>query len=294
MALSRDQRSTVSGFILLTPSLITLLAVVVFPILYVLYLSFMKFTYGRVTGFTGLRNYLLVLTDPNFYTSLKVTLIFTAGSVAGQLLLALLFAMVIHHAGRLESSIRLVVILPYMVSSVAAGVTFRWILNPEFGLVNAILLSLRIVSQPINFLGEVAWAMTSIIVAELWSSVPFATLILMAGLKSISPDIYESAQIDGAGFFARFFRITLPLLRAQIFVVLLIQTMFAFRHFPLPYTMTAGGPGFTTRVLAMLLQEKMIHLVFGYNSALSVVMMLITLLIAAVYLKLMTAGRNQA
>jgi multiple sugar transport system permease protein len=109
-------------------------------------------------------------------------------------------------------------------------------------------------------------------------------------LKSISSDIYESAEIDGAGFFVRFTRITLPIIRPQIFVVLLIQTMFSFRHFPLPYAMTGGGPGVSTKVLAMLLQEKMTFLSFGYNSALSVIMMLITLIIAVVYFRLMTLG----
>jgi multiple sugar transport system permease protein len=111
-------------------------------------------------------------------------------------------------------------------------------------------------------------------------------------MKSISTDVYESAEIDGAGFFTKFFSITVPLIRPQILVVLLIQTMFSFRHFPLPYAMTGGGPGVSTKVLAMLLQEKMTFLVFGYNSALSVIMMLITLGIAFFYLKLMTAERG--
>ncbi|MFB0506718.1 MAG: carbohydrate ABC transporter permease [Thermodesulfobacteriota bacterium] len=292
MILSRGTRRKFNAYLLLSPSAATLALVAVFPILYVVYLSFSGFYYGNRTGFVGFRNYVNILSDPNFYSSLKATFIFMAGSVVGQLVLALIFALIINNSRRLESGVRLVAILPYMVSMVAGGVTFRWLLNTEFGLVNSVLLSLGVTNQPINFLGEPAYAMASIIGAHLWCSIPLATLILLAGMKSISTDVYESAEIDGAGFFTKFFSITVPLIRPQILVVLLIQTMFSFRHFPLPYAMTGGGPGVTTKVLAMLLQEKMTFLVFGYNSALSVIMMLITLGIAFFYLKLMTAERR--
>ena len=292
MELTRTQRSMLNGYLLMAPSLVMLLLVVVIPIFYLLFLSFNGFYYGQITGFVGFKNYINILTDTNFFTSLKVTFTFTVGSVAGQLFLALIFALVIHYSGPVESAVRLIAILPYMVSMVAAGVSIRWMLNTEFGLVNFILHSLGIVKQPINFLGHPVFAMASIIGAHLWSSTPFATLILLAGLKSIPTDIYESAEMDGAGFFTRFFRITIPLIRPQIFVVLLIQTMFSFRHFPLPYAMTGGGPGVSTKVLSMLLQQKMMHLVFGYNSALSIIMMLITLFIAGFYVKLMTIKRD--
>jgi len=292
MVLSRGTRRKFNAYLLLSPSAATLALVAVFPILYVVYLSFSGFYYGNRTGFIGFRNYVNILSDPNFYSSLKATFIFMVGSVVGQLVLALIFALIINNSRRLESGVRLVAILPYMVSMVAGGVTFRWLLNTEFGLVNSILLSLGVTNQPINFLGEPAYAMASIIGAHLWCSIPLATLILLAGMKSISTDVYESAEIDGAGFFTKFFSITVPLIRPQILVVLLIQTMFSFRHFPLPYAMTGGGPGVSTKVLAMLLQEKMTFLVFGYNSALSVIMMLITLGIAFFYLKLMTAERG--
>jgi len=288
MANKRSTRSTISGYLLLSPSVVTLFLVVVFPILYVIYFSFSGFYYGQRTGFVGLKNYIYILTDPNFFDALKATSLFTAGSVSGQFLLALAFALTINRAGLAEGAVRIVTILPYMVSMVAGGVTFRWMLNTEFGLVNAILHGLRIIRQPINFLGEPGLAMVSIIAAHLWSSTPFATLILLAGLKSIPTSVYESAEMDGAGVFMKFFRITLPLVRPQIFVVLLIQTMFSFRHFPLPYAMTGGGPGVSTKTLAMLLQQKMVLLSFGYNSALSVVMMAITLIVAAIYLRLMT------
>jgi len=293
MIVSRRTRNTISGYLLLSPSFLVLVLIVVFPLIYVVYLSFSGFYYGQRTGFVGLRNYINIFTDLNFYYSLKATALFTAGSVVGQLLLAMCFALTIHHSGMMESFVRMVAILPYMVSMVAGGVTFRWILNTEFGFVNYLLHFLGIVKQPLNFLGSPGYAMTSIIAAHLWASTPFATLILLAALKSIPDEIYESAEIDGAGFFIRFSRITLPLIRPQIFVVLLIQTMFSFRHFPLPYAMTGGGPGVTTKVLAMFLQEKMTFLLFGYNSALSVIMMLITLFIAVVYFRFMTAGRER-
>lgn len=288
---NRSRRNVISGYLFLTPSMIILLVVVVFPILYVIFLSFGKFYYGQRTGFNGLNNYLTILTDPNFYVSLKATAVFTLGSVVGQALLAIVFAVVISTLKKAEGGIRLFVIMPYMVSMVAVGVTFRWMLNAEFGIVNFLLLSLGLIRQPINFLGDPTFAMASLVIAHLWASVPFATLILLAGIKSISSEIYESAEIDGAGYFRRFFSITLPLIRQQIFIVLLIQTMFSFRHFPLPYSMTGGGPGMTTKMLAVLLKEKMSYLDYGYNSGLSVIMMVITLVIAGFYLGLMSKSK---
>lgn len=288
---SRSRRNIINGYLFLAPSIIILLVVVVFPILYVIFLSFNKFNYGQRTGFNGLNNYLTILTDLNFYTSLKATVIFTLGSVVGQVLLAIVFAVVINSLKKGEGGIRLFVIIPYMVSMVVVGVTFRWMLNTEFGIVNFLLISTGLIRQPINFLGDPTFAMASLVIAHLWVSAPFATLILLAGIKSISSDIYESAEIDGAGFFRRFFSITLPLIRQQILIVMLIQTMFSFRHFPLPYSMTGGGPGMTTKMLAVLLKEKMTYLDYGYNSGLSVIMLVITLIIAWFYLKIMSKSK---
>ncbi|MFZ2636937.1 MAG: sugar ABC transporter permease [Rectinemataceae bacterium] len=295
MTSPRSKRNQLNAYMLLMPSMVTLILIVFFPILYVAFLSFSGFTYGQRTGFIGLRNYLYIFTDPLFFTSLKATVIFTFWSVIGQATLAIIFATAINAAGKGESGIRLAVIMPYMVSMVAGGVTFRWMLNTEFGIVNYLLLSMKIVDNPVNFLGIPSLAMASIVIAHLWSSTPFATLILLAGLKSISTEIYESAEIDGAGFFRKFFSITIPLIKPQILIVMLIQTMFAFREFALPFSMTGGGPGVTTKLLAMLLKEKMTYLDFGYNSALSVIMMVITLLVALVYLKMMAepAARNE-
>ncbi|MEA5031033.1 MAG: sugar ABC transporter permease [Sphaerochaeta sp.] len=291
MSWTRDKRNALGGYLLLSPSVITLLVVVVFPLLYVVVLSFGKFQYGKWVSFNGLNNYKIILGDPNFYAALKATLIFTVGSVIGQTFLAITFAMIINSLKRTESGVRLFIILPYMVSMVAGGVTFRWMLNTEFGIINHVLLALKIIAHPINYLGEPTYAMISLIVAHLWSSVPFATLIILAGLKSISTEIYESAELDGAGFFRCFFSITMPLIRSQLYVVMLIQTMFSFRHFPLPYSMTGGGPGTTTKVLAMMLKEKMTYLDYGYNSGLSVLMMAIIMVIAAFYLKLMSRSK---
>jgi len=288
---SRSRRNVISGYLFLTPSIILLLVVVVFPILYVIFLSFSKFYYGQRTGFIGLNNYLTILTDPNFYVSLKATVVFTLGSVVGQILLAIVFAVLINSLKRAEGGIRLFIIMPYMVSMVAVGVTFRWMLNTEFGIVNYLLLSTGLIRQPINFLGNPTTAIASLVIAHLWASTPLATLILLAGIKSISSEIYESAEIDGAGFFRCLFSITLPLIRQQILIVMLIQTMFSFRHFPLPYSMTGGGPGMTTKMLAVLLKEKMTYLDYGYNSGLSVIMLVITLVIAWFYLKIMSKSK---
>ena len=286
--MTRARRHSASAYCLV----VTLLIVVGFPLAYLCYSAFSSFHYGRITGFAGIANFVHVLTDPNFYDALIATLTFTVVTVSGQVLLGLGFALLINSAGRGERGVRLIAMVPYMVSMVAAGVSFRWMFNTEYGFFNFLLQLLGLTNDPINFLGRPGTAMMSIVIAHLWSQTPFAMLIILAGLKSVPGVLYESADIDGAAVFRKFRMITLPLIREQLLVVLLIRTMFALRHFPLPYTMTGGGPGTTTRVLVLLLREKMTYLAFGYNSALSIIMMIITLIIAAGYLRFMTLGRE--
>lgn len=290
--MNRVQRNRASAYLLLSPTIITLLIVVGFPLAYLFYSAFSSFYYGRITGFAGLSNFVRVLTDPNFYNSLVATLTFTVITVSGQVILGLGFALLINSSRKGERSVRLIATLPYMVSMVAAGVSFRWMFNTEYGFFNYLLQLGGLTDNPINFLGQPGTAMMAIIITHWWSQTPFSMLIILAGLKSIPGELYESADIDGASVARKFWMITLPLIRVQLLVVLLIRTMFALRHFPLPYTMTGGGPGTTTKVLALLLQEKMTHIAFGYNSALSIIMMIMALVIAAGYLRLMALGQE--
>jgi len=285
--LTRGRREAVQAYILIVPSLIVTFAIIIFPTFYLFIASVHRWKYGVMRQFIGLKNFYKLFNDVEFVTVFWNTVVYTFSGVAAQLVMGMAVALLLHRARRWEGLLRVIVLMPFMVSMVAGSVTFKWMLNTEFGVVNYLLMQAHLISRPVNWLGEPALAMFSCIAVATWAHMPFVMLILLAGLKSIPEEIYESAQIDGANALQRYAYLTVPLLVPAIFVCLLIRTMFSFRDFDIPYSLTFGGPGIETKLLAMQLQEKMTNLAFGYNAALSIVMVAVTMLVCYFYIKVM-------
>jgi len=260
-------------------------AIVIFPLGYLVVSSIYGWSFGRMAEFVGLKNYINVFQDPDFLTVFKNTLVFSLVSSCIELLLGLGIASLLDRSGKFEGTLRIIVVMPFMVSMVAGSVSFKWILNAEFGIVNYSLIKLGLIRSLVNWLGSPMLGMLACITVITWHTTPFVALILLAGLKSIPRDLYEVSELDGAGMYQKFLFITLPLLKPAIFVSLLIRTMYSLRNFPIPYVLTGGGPGNSTKLMAMLLQEKKIQLLFGYNSALSIIMVIVTLIIVWAYVK---------
>ena len=260
-------------------------AIVIFPLGYLVVSSIYGWSFGRMAEFVGLKNYIDVFQDPDFLIVFKNTLIFSLVSSSIELLLGLGIASLLDKSGKFEGTLRIIVVMPFMVSMVAGSVSFKWILNAEFGIVNYSLIKLGLIRSLVNWLGSPMLGMLACITVITWHTTPFVALILLAGLKSIPRDLYEVSELDGAGMYQKFLFITLPLLKPAIFVSLLIRTMYSLRNFPIPYVLTGGGPGNSTKLMAMLLQEKKIQLLFGYNSALSIIMVIVTLIIVWIYVK---------
>lgn len=285
MSLSRSARQILEGYLLISPSLIVIFAIVIFPLGYLVVSSIYGWSFGRMAEFVGLKNYIDVFQDPDFLIVFKNTLIFSLVSSSIELLLGLGIASLLDKSGKFEGTLRIIVVMPFMVSMVAGSVSFKWILNAEFGIVNYSLIKLGLIRSLVNWLGSPMLGMLACITVITWHTTPFVALILLAGLKSIPRDLYEVSELDGAGMYQKFLFITLPLLKPAIFVSLLIRTMYSLRNFPIPYVLTGGGPGNSTKLMAMLLQEKKIQLLFGYNSALSIIMVIVTLIIVWIYVK---------
>ena len=285
ISLSRSARQILEGYLLISPSLIVIFAIVIFPLGYLVASSIYGWSFGTITEFVGLKNYIDVFQDPDFWTVFKNTLIFSLVSSSIELLLGLGIASLLDKSGKFEGILRIIVIMPFMVSMVAGSVSFKWILNAEFGIVNYSLMNLGLIRSPVNWLGSSGLAMFACIAVVTWHTTPFVTLILLAGIKSIPRELYEVSELDGAGIYQKFLFITLPLLKPAIFVSLLIRTMYSLRNFDIPFALTAGGPGISTKLMAMLLQERKIQLLFGYNSALSIIMVIVTLIIVWIYVK---------
>jgi ABC-type sugar transport system permease subunit len=245
--------SRLGDYLLVLPAAIFILATVLYPIVYTVNLSLYdvdikNFLAGNAP-FIGLENYQQTLADPAFQRAFMVSLTYTAASLLltfiGGLGLALLFNRTFLGANTLRALILLAWILP----SVVSGNIWRWLLDGSNGIVNFVLIQLRLLGRPVFWLTESETAMSGVVLATAWTSIPFAMVLLLAGLQGIPASLYEAASLDGAQPWRRFWDITLPMMRPVILVVLLLNFIYTFKTFDTVFIMTGGGPGDATTVL---------------------------------------------
>lgn len=276
-----------SGNRYVLPALVMLSFVTVYPVFYVLYLSLQRrLLIFDISRFIGPANYLFLLGDARFWNALKNTVYFTTLSVSMELLLGLLIALLLNRPFRFRGGIRAVVLIPWAVPTVVSAKMWEWIYNTDFGILN------YLIGSKINWLGSPLWAMHAAVFMDVWKTTPFVAILLMAGLQVIPQDLYQAARVDGAGNWLIFRRITLPLLKPVILVVLIFRTLDAFRVFDAVYVLTGGGPANTTETLSIYAYKVLFQtLQFGYGSTLSVVVFLCTGAISVFYIKLMSRGK---
>jgi len=239
--------------------------------------------------FVGLKNYTFELQNQDFWNTIGVSVYYTAGSVIVELLLGLVVALVLNESFRGRGLMRAAMLVPWAIPTVISARLFNWMYSPGVGAFNALLNELHLTKGPIDLLSSDTWAMPAVIFADVWKNTPFIALLLLAGLQTISGELYESARVDGAGVIARFGFITLPLLRGSLVIALLFRTITAFQSFDLPYTLTAGGPGTDTELLSLLSYRTLFSYVnFGRGSALAVILAFICFLMAAIYARQLT------
>ncbi|MFQ4141712.1 sugar ABC transporter permease [Chlorogloeopsis sp. ULAP02] len=277
---SREQRT---AWIFLLPAIIFLLFVFGYPIVRAFWLSLFTENLGTKLQpvFSGLGNYVRMAGDGRFWQSFWITTIFTTASVIVELLLGLGIALVLNQKFFGRGTVRTIAILPWALPTALIGLAWAWIFNDQFGVVNDILLRLGVIRTGINWLGEPTLALIATIFADVWKTTPFISILLLAGLQSISSDLYEAHTIDGATPWQSFYQITLPLLMPQILIAMLFRFAQAFGIFDLIAVMTGGGPGGATEVVSLYIYSTIMrYLDFGYGAALVVVTFL--LLVAAV------------
>ncbi|MBJ7901139.1 MAG: ABC transporter permease subunit [Cyanobacteria bacterium RI_101] len=258
---------------MLAPALLLLALVFLLPLLQALWLSFQSQNLDTQLRpvFAGLQNWRRLGGDSRLWQSLGQTLVFSVISVSLELLLGLGTALILNQNFRGRGVVRAIAILPWALPTAIISVAWVWIFNDQYGLINDLLLRLGVISQGINWLGEQPWATTAVILADVWKTAPFITLILLAGLQAIPPELYEAHALDGAGPWQSFVRLTLPLLAPQIFVALLFRFAQAFGVFDLIQVMTGGGPAGSTETVAVYIYNMTLrYLDFGYGAALVV------------------------
>jgi ABC-type sugar transport system permease subunit len=286
LARLRDPSDRLLGALLLAPAFLLLALIVVYPIGKLIFNSFfdLRLQGGGVGRFVGLENYALVLQDKDFWTATWNTVLITAVTVPGALVVGLGLALLANLPFKRRWPVRLALLLPWALPLAFAGLIFAWFFHTEYGFVNDLMQ--RAGSEPTMWLLRPGWAMTAICVTIVWKSSSFMALILLAGLQMIPSSLYEAAEVDGASKWQQFREITLPMLMPSIVVALIFRTITALQTFDIPYTMTRGGPGNATETLAMLIHKNSIEYGdIGYSSTLAVFMFLLSLAITAVYLR---------
>lgn len=278
----REQRT---GWILVLPALIMLFLVFAYPILRAFWLSFYTQNLGTQLQriFSGFSNYQRMIGDGRFWQSMWNTTIFTVSSVSLELILGIVVALVLNQAFRGRGIVRTITLMPWALPTALMGIAWAWIFNDRYGVINDILRRLGVIETGISWLGNPVLAMVAVVSADVWKTTPFVALLLLAGLQSISNDLYEAHAIDGASHWQSFRKITLPLLMPQITIAVLFRFAQAFAIFDLIQVMTGGGPaGATETVSIYIYSTVMRYLDFGYGAALVVVTFLLLVIAVAI------------
>jgi multiple sugar transport system permease protein len=280
------------GILMLAPMSLVLLLVVGYPLVDALWLSFHRVNLAypeQGQPFIGLGNYVYALRQTAFRQALLRSLYFTCTSVGLELALGLLFALLLNERFRGNRGARLAMLFPWALLTVSNGVLWAWIVNPTYGVANALLLGLGVLQAPKAWLSDTFWTMHVIVLADAWKTVPTMTLLLLAGLQPISSELYEAAEVDGATRWQRFSHVTLPLLRPVILVAVALRTIGAFRVFDIIYVLTGnGGPADSTKVLAFYAYDQAFrYLFFGYGAAVSWLITAFMPVWIAIYLRLL-------
>jgi multiple sugar transport system permease protein len=272
-------------FLLLAPAMLVLLVVNIYPFLYALYISAHTFTLGRPTPprYIGLSNYTDLLTDDRFINALWVSFKFVGTAVTVEFLLGLTLAFMFNGRPRELATFRKISILPIMVMPLASGLVWFYILNENFGVMNWFAVLLGALHR-VPFLTDGTLAILSIALADAWQWTPFVMLVMFAALQSIPEYVYEAAAMDGLSRWQTFWRVTLPLLKPAIWVVLILRIVDAFRMIELIYLMTRGGPGGATETLSWYIYSTgFLDQDLGSAAAQAVVMIIVVSIVAQVF-----------
>jgi multiple sugar transport system permease protein len=277
-------------YLFILPAVLFLLAIMGYPIIFTIYMSFQKFNLETLvtkhSQFIGLLNYQGVLSNPGFMVALKHSLTFTFTSIFFQFVIGLGLAILFSKAFPMSNIMRGLLLSGWQIPSVVTGTIFLWLFNLDYGLVNFILTSLNLIKEPIGWVTQADTALITVILVNIWLGIPFNTILLTAGITGLPEDVFEAATVDGANAWQKLTYITIPLLRSTILAVLMLGFIYTLRVFDVIWIMTKGGPANATEVLPTFAYRlSFISFNFGQSAAVSVIILAILLVAAIGYLK---------
>ena len=277
-------------FIYIGPAFLVLAIILFYPLGYSLWLSFHKWNLREFKlgiPFVGFTNYINLFNNSEFLNSLWITLKFMVIAISIEFALGMALALLLNHDLKGKGIIRSLILLPMMCTNVVIGLTWRLLLNFQYGLVNYYIGLLGL--KPVEWLSSPSVAMTSVVIVDVWNTTSFVALMLLAGLQSLPDEPFEAARIDGASAWQTFTNLTLPLLRPTILVALLWRIIDTFRIFDVIYLLTAGGPARMTETVSIYTYRYGFQTFnLGFASAASYIMILLMLIVAAFLARSMT------
>lgn len=244
------EREAVFSWLMVLPPVLFLVALVGYPFVYGIWLSLEHRPVARAGQFVGLANFIANFHDPVFWQVAQNTFVYTISATVLKMIGGLALALVMNQPFKFKNLIRAVMLLPFIVPTVLSTIAWMWILDPSFSVINWFLVHWGIANPGPSWLGNPHLAMFSLIMVNTWRGLPFYAITLLAGLQTISPELYEAAAIDGTTTFQRFRYVTAPLLKPVIFIVTLFSVIFTFSDFQLVYVLTRGGPANATHLFA--------------------------------------------
>ncbi len=285
-------KSTLKAFpvLLIIPSLVILSIFLFYPLVRTIVMSFYSLplldpaSYG---SFVGLGNYVKLVQDGGFWEAFLRTVYYTVAGVVGAYVMGLITALVLASKMGSRGLIRVLIISPWAVPYVVAAFTGRFMFDYQYGAINLMLKYVHLIPENIGWLMDADLALLCLIVVTIWKEFPFATLMLLAGIQSISQDFYDAAKVDGAGILQQFYYVTWPQLRNITNVALILLTIRIFKLFTLAFVMTGGGPGDATELLILKTYfESFRKFNFGYASAMGTIMLVIVMMFSVIYFSL--------
>jgi len=277
--------------LLLVPTLVLVFGVLLYPILDTLRLSLTDRVLSQPDSgaFIGLGNYLRALQDPEFRASLGRTFYFALITVPAETTLGLLIALLLNQRFWGRGFVRGLIILPWAMPYIVNGVMWKWILNANYGALNALLQQIGLIDRYHIWLGYPSTAFNFVILANIWKETPVAVILLLAALQTIPQELYEAARVDGANAWRQFWSVTFPSLRPVIAVTMVVKTVWALKEFDLIYVMTGGGPANATNVATFYTYLTTFKfLKFGYGASMAFIIVVLSLIIAFFYVRLIS------
>jgi multiple sugar transport system permease protein len=283
-----------ADYLYVAPALLAMALVIAYPVYFTIYLSFFNTPPNLSLDdkiFVGLNNYARVLGADSVQEATVNTIIWTVFSTFFAFLLGFGAALALNREFPGRGVLRGILLVPYVISAVAAAYIWRWLMHSDFGVFGALTMALGITDKPINFLDNTTTVLPALILVNVWKEFPFAMIMMLAGLQTVPDQLLRAAQVDGAGTWQRFWHVTVPHLQNVSLVTILLLTVANLNGFTIPYIMTGGGPAGASEIwITQIYQIAFGRIRFGLASAYSVILFVIMMTLGYFYVRALTRG----